>query len=386
MTSNNQATNNVTGRLVQAGIIDAIPISNAAPSLEAGAILPAALAHSAVELDFLQTVLRSHEHSLFGQSGVAAKAWQAVRHHSMVRTRPDGQEVVELENALQVLRAFGADPASLIEILTGVKVRPQLRSRDGVIREQRLYLQGQGRAGRAARLHASPPVTAHPAEVPTPATELKAGDTAEFLALLRMLQARSGASRAELVRRSGIPSSSLYSLLEPKREALPQQSDQVRKFLEACGLDTHAVTQVMRVWADLYDRERKGNETPPGLAEEDKASAAGQPVDPDGAGRAQVFQFVVASPRTTATLWQGMVTGSLLVASVVMIAHLATGTPLGFMVYVAIGLAFLLVLVMGIPVLLNPVKVSVGHGKQTYEVVGEPHGDSPTPGPRSADQ
>lgn len=84
-----------------------------------------------------------------------------------------------------------------------------------------------------------------------PTGELSATTVAEFTALLRKLRCGANGGVVALSKRSGISRSQIYAMTEISKPVLPTRSDQVRAFLEGCGLPEHQVIQVEQIWADL---------------------------------------------------------------------------------------------------------------------------------------
>ncbi|WHT21875.1 helix-turn-helix transcriptional regulator [Crossiella sp. CA-258035] len=305
------------------------------------AILPSKLGQLLVPVAEIREWLRAHERRLFGRPGIATSMYLPVRQRD---TRPDKVEMIELEAVAQKLASMGVDRVTLVEVLGSMRTALPLRNRDGLHKDE-VRLQGR-RANAGAAIPPGP--NAHRAEAPTSATELKASTVAEFLALLRTLQHRSGANRSRLAGRSGIPKSSLYNLLDRNRTVLPQNSDQVRRFVKACGLDEHAVTQVMRVWADLYDQGRESSAAPPVTAEVDtsgeKDSTQTSTPVPAAAWEPQVVNIEVVPSRSARQSRRvGMVAGAVLVAAAVVIVHLVVDDRGRIAACVAIATAGLVV-------------------------------------------
>jgi hypothetical protein len=92
-----------------------------------------------------------------------------------------------------------------------------------------------------------------PATVPLKDSELGAATPEAFIALLRRVQLRSGRKPVEIASRAGIPRSTAYRFVDDRKNtALPTKIEQVRAFLEACGLPAHQVQKVMVLWTDLH--------------------------------------------------------------------------------------------------------------------------------------
>ncbi|HEX7302173.1 hypothetical protein [Lentzea sp.] len=74
---------------------------------------------------------------------------------------------------------------------------------------------------------------------------------AEFLALLKKIQVRSGLSPAKIADRAGskLGRSQAYSMLN--RGTLPTKPEQVRLFTVTCGLSEPQVSRVMELWTKL---------------------------------------------------------------------------------------------------------------------------------------
>jgi hypothetical protein len=86
-----------------------------------------------------------------------------------------------------------------------------------------------------------------------PIAELSATTVPEFTALLNRLRRRAKGGVTGLAKRSGISRSQIYAITDVTKPALPTRSDQVRAFLEGCGLPEYQVSAVEQVWADLNE-------------------------------------------------------------------------------------------------------------------------------------
>jgi hypothetical protein len=95
-----------------------------------------------------------------------------------------------------------------------------------------------------------------PPVVPVEDDELCAADAGEFIALLRLVQVRSGLSPAQIAVRSEIPRSTAYRFVDNRKNtALPTKVEQVKAFLVGCRLPEHQVRRVVLVWTDLREAE-----------------------------------------------------------------------------------------------------------------------------------
>lgn len=81
--------------------------------------------------------------------------------------------------------------------------------------------------------------------------ELKAATPAAFVDLLRHLQVMSGLRASQIAIKAEIPRSQAYAMIKEGRDRLPTRGDQVRGFVQACGLPPHQVQIVLRIWARL---------------------------------------------------------------------------------------------------------------------------------------
>lgn len=85
--------------------------------------------------------------------------------------------------------------------------------------------------------------------IPTTTEELHASTEAEFVALLKMIQVRSGLSVPKVALRAGLARSQGYSMLT--RPSLPTKPEQIHRFAVACGLPEPHVSRVLELWAGL---------------------------------------------------------------------------------------------------------------------------------------
>lgn len=101
--------------------------------------------------------------------------------------------------------------------------------------------------------------------VPTAARDLRADTPGEFVGLLRMLIARSGVSACQIARRAPdigpgkLNKSQIYSVLD--RRVLPRRGEQVRSWVQACGLDPDLVDQLLALWAGLNTTKDRGQDS-----------------------------------------------------------------------------------------------------------------------------
>ncbi|MET1074536.1 MAG: hypothetical protein ABWY11_17955 [Umezawaea sp.] len=86
--------------------------------------------------------------------------------------------------------------------------------------------------------------------------ELRAATPREFIAVLRLVQVRSGLSPAQIAIRADIPRSTAYRFVDNKKNsALPTKVEQVKAFLAGCRLPEQQVRKVVLLWTDLRDFE-----------------------------------------------------------------------------------------------------------------------------------
>lgn len=72
--------------------------------------------------------------------------------------------------------------------------------------------------------------------------------SADFMALLRRIHARSGLTAGQIAASSGLPRSTAYRFINAGNNTLPKHRDQVVAFLRACRLQERAVQSVVRIW------------------------------------------------------------------------------------------------------------------------------------------
>lgn len=122
----------------------------------------------------------------------------------------------------------------------------------------------------------------------------EAGTPTEFRALLSRIRTTSGLSCGQIAIKTGMPRSTAYSLPDVKRPGLPSNPDQVRDFVEACGLTSTQVDLVMDRWQSLHDNVDAGKATT--AAELGRAAKANDAADL--AERLQAF-YAINGPGTT---------------------------------------------------------------------------------------
>ncbi|MEO6086694.1 MAG: hypothetical protein ABIQ18_26630 [Umezawaea sp.] len=143
----------------------------------------------------------------------------------------------------RVLEVCGADKAVIARFHAGWK-----RARPGAVASNVVSI--------SSRVQ-QPPV------VPVEDDELCAADAGEFIALLRLVQVRSGLSPAQVAVRSGIPRSTAYRFVDNRKNtALPTKVEQVKAFLVGCRLPEHQVRRVVLLWTDLREAEAVQRSSP----------------------------------------------------------------------------------------------------------------------------
>jgi hypothetical protein len=136
-----------------------------------------------------------------------------------------------------------------------------------------------------------------PAVIPLADKELRAVSAEAFIALLRLVQLRSGRKPAEIAVHAGIPRSTAYRFVDDRKNtALPTKAEQVWAFLVACRLPEHQVQQVMLLWTELRQNGPAPHPAPRVVA----AEPAEQPLAPvppplsGPASRADLIRFGLA--------------------------------------------------------------------------------------------
>jgi DNA-binding SARP family transcriptional activator/tetratricopeptide (TPR) repeat protein len=84
-----------------------------------------------------------------------------------------------------------------------------------------------------------------------PQDQLYAATRADFAHVLRRVLIEAGLGPAQLAKASGIPRSQIYYLIDATRESLPRKEEQIRGFLEACGLVPYQAEFVLTQWRAL---------------------------------------------------------------------------------------------------------------------------------------
>lgn len=81
---------------------------------------------------------------------------------------------------------------------------------------------------------------------------LHASTAKEFRELLGRIRDTAGLSGGQIAAKTGMPRSTAYSLTSTNRPGLPSNSEQVRAFVQACGLSATKVDVVMDLWNRLH--------------------------------------------------------------------------------------------------------------------------------------
>lgn len=126
----------------------------------------------------------------------------------------------------------------------------------------------------SSRVHQTPDESPPAASVQD--DELRAASARDFIAVLRLVQVRSGLTPAQIAIRSGIPRSTAYRFVDHRKNtALPTKVEQVQAFLVGCRLPEHQVRKVVLLWTDVREAESAhrssaaatGHRPPDGIAE-----------------------------------------------------------------------------------------------------------------------
>ena len=83
-----------------------------------------------------------------------------------------------------------------------------------------------------------------------------ASTPADFRRLLDNIRKRAGLTSSQIAIKTTIPRSQAYNLVAATRTTLPSKPEQVRQFVEACGLSPVQVGLVMSLWEKLDQQTR----------------------------------------------------------------------------------------------------------------------------------
>jgi len=89
-----------------------------------------------------------------------------------------------------------------------------------------------------------------------PPGSIRATSGREFRALLRLIWTSSGRSFGEIAYRSGIGKSQVHNLGAPRLAGVPEDANQVQRYLTCCRLPPAQIALVMDLWSQLCEVER----------------------------------------------------------------------------------------------------------------------------------
>jgi hypothetical protein len=119
----------------------------------------------------------------------------------------------------------------------------------------------------------------------------------EFRQLLDHIRVRAGLTPSQIAIKTTIPRSQAYNMVAVTRTTLPSKPEQVREFVEACGLAPVQVGLVMNLWSNLDQQAREEQEA-------GRGPSRGGPAAPD-TEFTQSFFFNEAAASFTGSEGQG---------------------------------------------------------------------------------
>lgn len=87
--------------------------------------------------------------------------------------------------------------------------------------------------------------------------QIRADTPVEFRQLLHYIRMRAGLTPSQIAIKTTIPRSQAYNMVAGTRTTLPSKPEQVREFVEACGLSPVQVGLVMSLWSKLDQQARE---------------------------------------------------------------------------------------------------------------------------------
>ena len=86
---------------------------------------------------------------------------------------------------------------------------------------------------------------------------IRATTPVEFRQLLDHIRISAGLTPSQIAIKTTIPRSQAYNMVAANRATLPSKREQVRQFVEACGLSPVQVGLVMTLWSKLDQQARE---------------------------------------------------------------------------------------------------------------------------------
>ena len=86
---------------------------------------------------------------------------------------------------------------------------------------------------------------------------IRAATPVEFRQLLDHIRISAGLTPSQIAIKTTIPRSQAYNMVAANRATLPSKPEQVRQFVEACGLSPVQVGLVMTLWSKLDQQARE---------------------------------------------------------------------------------------------------------------------------------
>uniref|UniRef100_UPI003F49B18A hypothetical protein n=1 Tax=Nocardia suismassiliense TaxID=2077092 RepID=UPI003F49B18A len=80
---------------------------------------------------------------------------------------------------------------------------------------------------------------------------VEARTTEQFLDGLRAVQVASGRNSSQIAKYAGLPRSTAYHVVSPKKHGLPRKAETLEKFCRGCKLTPEQIKQVMNAWSRL---------------------------------------------------------------------------------------------------------------------------------------
>lgn len=108
--------------------------------------------------------------------------------------------------------------------------------------------------------------------------DLRATNAKEFRALLGRIRDAAGLSGGQIATKTGMPRSTAYALTDTNRPGLPSNEDQIRVFVEACGLTATQVDNVRDLWLKLHNEQENAKNASKAADTRARLTANGEPL------------------------------------------------------------------------------------------------------------
>lgn len=108
--------------------------------------------------------------------------------------------------------------------------------------------------------------------------DLRATNAKEFRELLGRIRDSAGLSGGQVATKTGMPRSTAYALTDTNRPGLPSNEDQIRAFVQACGLTATQVDNVRDLWLKLYNEQEDAKNAAKAADTRARLTSNGQPL------------------------------------------------------------------------------------------------------------